>query len=297
MYLLIGYENDPCCQIVSDLLRKRGHTVYIMAEPLAGDAVFCWTFDTTNSESSLRWKDGQLIADSTWRGVLVRGRSEPVNSDGWEPADLAYIRAEVQGAFIAWIQSLPCPVINRLTADLWFRTQRPLVEWRKLFTRCGLPTLAVQVTNDVAAARCFADRWQGKLTYTPLTSSTRYPVVTTEQWAELARLMEHLTVALVEPYQGAVCYASIVGQRVIWNIDPDLSTAQRKSIDAGLCQLAQVLHTDLLQVEMLVGTEGPRCIGVHLFPEFTVHNTEEQWVLGEEIVTLLAGNYEMEEQT
>ena len=194
MYLLIGYENDPCCQIVSDLLRKRGHTVYIMAEPLAGDAVFCWTFDTTNSESSLRWKDGQLI-------------------------------------------------------------------------------------------------------YTPLTSSTRYPVVTTEQWAELARLMEHLTVALVEPYQGAVCYASIVGQRVIWNIDPDLSTAQRKSIDAGLCQLAQVLHTDLLQVEMLVGTEGPRCIGVHLFPEFTVHNTEEQWVLGEEIVTLLAGNYEMEEQT
>src|SRR5437764_172377 len=83
-------------------------------------------FDATSSPSRLRWSDERRITDMALRGVLVRGRSEPISSDGWEPGDLAYIREEIQAALLAWLQSLPCPVINRFTADLWFRPQRSL---------------------------------------------------------------------------------------------------------------------------------------------------------------------------
>jgi hypothetical protein len=296
MYLVIGYETDPCCQIVSALLRHNCHEVYTMAEPLAGDTCFCWTFDTTSSQSSLRWRDERLITDIALRGVWVRGRSEPIRSDGWEPGDLAYIREETQSALIAWLQSLPCPVINRFTADLWFQPQRPLVEWRNIFMQCGLPTLAVQITNDPAAARCFADHWQGELMYSPLTSSTRYRVATAQQWSQLAQLMEHLPVALLEPYQGTVCYASIAGSEVIWSPNPPLSIAERKAVEVGLHRLTHVLQIDLVQVELLVGNGGPRCVGIHLFPQFAVHSLQEQYALGGAIVALLTGNSETEVQ-
>ena len=96
MYLLLGYENDPCCQIVRALLHQYGHEVYMMAELFADDTFFRWTFDTTGSQSSLRWQDGRLISDNAWRGVLVRGRSGLMSSDGWKQDDLAYIREEIR---------------------------------------------------------------------------------------------------------------------------------------------------------------------------------------------------------
>jgi hypothetical protein len=293
MYLLIGHDGDPCCQIVSALLRKHGHAFYMKAEPLAGDAnFFCWTFDTIRSESSLCWQNGQLLVDQSWNGVLVRGTGEPTNPVGWEPADLAYVKAETQAALIAWLRILPCPVINRLTADLWFRPWRPLVEWRSLFERCGLPTLVVQITNDIAAAHRFSDHWHGEVTYAPLTSSTHYHTVTTQQWTELARLMEHLPVVLIEPYEGDACYACIVGQQVVWSTGSYLSTVERKVIEDGLSQLASVLQTDMVQIALLVGANGPRCIDVYVFPQFAVYSTEEQWALCEGIVTLLTGDHD-----
>jgi hypothetical protein len=294
MYLVIGYETDPCCQIVSELLRKSGHEVSTMAEPLAGDTCFCWAFDTTSSHSRLRWPDERVITDTTLRGVLVRGRSEPMSSDGWEPGDLAYIREEIPAALLAWLQSLPCSVINRFTADLWFRPQRPLVEWRRLFLHCGLPTLAVQVTNDLAAARNFAEHWQGELMYAPLTSSTRYRIATAGQWSELAQLMEHLPVALLEPYPGTLCYASIAGSAVIWSPAPPLRSAERTALEVGLQRLRRVLHLELVQVELLVGDGDVRCVDLQPFPQFAVHSLDEQYALGAAIVAVLTGTSQTE---
>jgi hypothetical protein len=294
MYLLIGYENDPCIRIVCACLRNHGHKVYTIAEPLSGDTSLCWKFDTAHSQSSFRWCEEPAIVGSALQGVLLRGTGEATNPGGWDPADLAYVNVETRAALIAWLQSLACPVVNRLTADLWFRPRRPLVAWHTLFLSCGLPTLAIQMTNDLTTARQFADRWHGELIYAPLTSSVRYPVVMTQQWSELARLMEHLPVTLLEPYQGTACYATIVGRRVIWSDESGLTVAEREAVEAGLRQLAFVLQVDLVQVELLVGTHGPRCIDVNIFPQFAVHSPEEQMALGEGIVTLLTGSHEME---
>lgn len=294
MYLLIGYEDDPCIHIVCTCLRNQGHTVYTIAEPLSGGIGLSWAFDTAHSQSSLRWYDGSLLAGSALRGVLVRGTGEPTNPEGWDPTDLAYVRVETQAALLAWLQSLPCPVVNRLTADLWFQPRRPFVAWHKLFLRCGLPTLAVQVTNDLATAQRFAERSHGEVIYAPLTSSARYPVVMAQQSAELARLMEHLPVTLLERYQGDACYATIIGQRVIWSAGSGLAVEEREVLEAGVRRLARMLQIDLVQVELLVGANGPRCIDVHIFPQFAVHSAEEQVALAEGIVTLLTGSHEME---
>jgi hypothetical protein len=294
MYLVIGDEIDPCCQIVSALLRQNGHKVSTTAEPLVGDTCFWWTFDTARSHSQLRWPDERIITDTTLCGVLVRGRSLPLRSDGWDPDDLAYMREETPAALLAWLQSLPCPVINRFTADLWFRPHRPLVEWRNIFLHCGLPTLAVQVTNNLAAARCFADHWQGELIYAPLTSSTHYRVATAGQWSQLAQLMEHLPVALLEPYQGTACYASIAGSVVIWSPNTPLSIAERTALEVGLQRLRRVLHLELVQVELLVGDGDVRCVDLQPFPQFAVHSLDEQYALGAAIVAVLTGTSQTE---
>src|SRR5262249_30234525 len=139
------------------------------------------------------------ITDHAWRGVLVRGYGVPADATNWVPEDYTYTCMEAQAALFAWLHTLACPVVNRLSADLWFFPQRSLVAWQSHFVRAGLPTPVAQVTNDFAAARRFAARWQGNLTYTPLTSRSRYTIATDEQWSELAQIMRYLPVALSEP--------------------------------------------------------------------------------------------------
>jgi len=99
--------------------------------------------------------------------------------------------------------------------------------------------------------------------------------------------MEHLPVALLEPYPGTLCYASIAGSAVIWSPAPPLSSAERTALEVGLQRLRRVLHLELVQVELLVGDGDVRCVGLQLFPQFAVHSLEEQSALGEAIVAML----------
>ena len=128
MFLLIGHESDLCCGRVEEALRGLGQAVLLTPEPLAGENTFTWTLETRGSDSRLHLADGRVIPATALRGVLVRARGGPVDSAAWSPEDLAYVRAETQAALFAWLWGLPCTVVNRLPADLWFRPQRPFVE-------------------------------------------------------------------------------------------------------------------------------------------------------------------------
>jgi len=84
----------------------------------------------------------------------------------------------IAAALLAWLWSLPCPVINRYPSALWYRPQMPLLAWQRLLRSCGIPTMETLVTNVESEARDFrrhlARNGVAGAVYGPLTSNARY---------------------------------------------------------------------------------------------------------------------------
>ena len=290
MFLLIGHESDPCCRYVAAALRDRGQPVLLTPEPLAGAMSFTWRLDPGGSTSTVQPSGQPVIDAAALRGVLVRARGGPVDPAGWVPEDLAYARAEAQAALLAWLWTLRCPGVNRLSADLWFRRQQPLLEWRALLQRCGLPAPAVQITNDLAAARRFAARRAGAVTYAPLTVAARYPVDDDRQWSELAGVLSRLPVCLLEPCDGRPSHGCVVGRQVIWDSREDPTPAERAQLAPSLRRLAAELGLTTLEIELRrVDDGGLRCVDVAPDPRLDRYDVAGQQALVAALVEALAG--------
>jgi hypothetical protein len=287
MYVLIGYPGDRCCELAGRALRQRGYEVHFAVDPFADPLVFRWILETTRSESALSLPGGAELKASALRGVLVRGPGGPASADGWTTKDLAYVQAEAHAALIAWLWSLDCPVVNRPTADLWFRPQRPYPEWRQLFEECELPALSVQITNDLNTARRFAEPWGGTAVYAPLTSTSRYPITTPGQWSELARVLDHVPVCLLEPWEEPSTRVTAVGGRTVWNQRSAISPADRAALGPALTRLATRLGLDAVQVEVAPGPRGPRCLAAEICPILELHDDQAQMAIVETLVELL----------
>ncbi len=287
MYLLIGHPADRCCQLVGESLRAAGYDALTTGAPLAGDVIFSWTLTTGDSRSTLRWRDRADMSHESLRGVFVRMPGGPADVAGWSLRDRAYVQAETNAALVAWLRSLPCRVINRPDADLWFRPQRSPGESRALFERCRLPALQSLITNDLAVARRFAVRWNGRADYAPLTSTTRYPLADDSHWAELAKVMARVPVCLIEPSVGPPLWATVIGREVIWSARPELAPDAHARFDDGLRALAATLDVEWLQVELRPGMDGPRCATLLVYPQIEMYTPAVQTTIAAGIARLL----------
>jgi hypothetical protein len=281
--LLIGYPEDRCCELVTRAAGSLGYDVVLTSDPLAAPFCVRWSFDSSAENDDTAWGEVGRTARHV-AGVLVRASGGPASAEGWDQKDLTYARTEAQAALIAWLWSLPCPVINRLRTDVWFRPRRSYPEWHALFTRCGLPTAAICITSDVEAARVFAARDGGVATYAPLTSSSRYPITEPRHWEDLARVAAHVPVCLMESGPGHSTYASVVGGHIVWNED---ATSEVKALAPGLRRLADQQGLDLFQVEIIRGPRGPLCVSADPYPLLERHDDAAESTLVARLVDLL----------
>jgi hypothetical protein len=242
LHLLLGNPGEACLAAVRDALHDRGHTSTTLASPLAQPARLAWRLDNHRSESTLAWDDESLRSDEI-ESVLILGAGW-IDPAGWEPDDLTYVQSETHAALLAWLWSLPCPVVNRFPAAIWYRPHAPLVAWHGRLRRAGLPSPRTLLTNVPRDARAFAP--DGAV-YGALSSDTRYLVTSEEDWNGLAELQRVTPVCLTEPHgeAQAVC---VVGERVVWDRDPhpELEPALRTfATEAGLaCVELAVAETE-----------------------------------------------------
>jgi hypothetical protein len=198
-------------------------------------------------------------------GVLVRGIPY-LDPAGWAPADHAYMQAELLAATLAWLAALPCPVVNRPSAESWYRGSGSLLAWRPLLRRCGLDAPEQVVTNDPADARSFgrrlADAGRFGAVYTPLTSNSGYPVADDDTWRGLAELQDRSPVCLVEPH-GPPLSACVVGRDVIWDREPPPET---RGLEPRLVALAAAADAEFLEVVTAPLRDGPGVVLVERNP-------------------------------
>src|SRR5687767_8154313 len=187
MHLLLGHSEDPCCAGVFARLEAQGLPVRIVAAPLAPPAQLTWRLDATGLASSL-YPDAP---DTAIAGVLVRdiGWLEPT---GWDATDHAHMHAELRAVSLAWLAGLACPAINRPDAAPWYRPGAPLLAWRALLRRSGLPLPEVVVTSDPAEAHAFRRRLAtggvAGAVFTPLTDAAGYLLADDDDWQRLTTL-------------------------------------------------------------------------------------------------------------
>lgn len=227
---------------------------------MAPPARFAWRLD--GDELTSRLGNGD---DSQIDSVLVRGTAW-LDPAGWAPDDHAYMQAEVLAATLAWLAGLPCPVINRPSAALWYRGRAPLLTWRPMLRRSGLRAPDQVITNDDAAARSFGRRLEDDglagAVYSPLTSEANYLVATGAAWQGLADLQERAPVCVSEPH-GATLPACVVGGKVFWDHDPPPET---RELEPRLTHLAASTRLDFLEVVTAPLRGGPGVVMVEPMP-------------------------------
>lgn len=222
MHLLLGDPQDAFCLRVRSVLEARGFATRVIASPLVHPSRFAWRLDNEQSASRLAWNDEPPIAGDDIAGVLVAGTAW-IDPAGWERDDLAYVHAETQAALLAWLWSLPCPVVNRFPAAVWCRPRIPLLFWHGLLRRCGLPAPDTLVTNVDGEARAFGERAgqenRAAVVYGPLTSDARYLVTSDQDWNGVAAMQRYAPICLTRPH-GAAQLACVVGGQVVWEGEP-----------------------------------------------------------------------------
>jgi hypothetical protein len=258
VHLLLSDPEDSCCLLVRQALESRQCEVRVLPNPLAHPAQFEWRLDNQKSMTRLVLGDGRELSERDIESVLVR-RTGWINSAGWDPADLAYMQAEMQAALIGWLWSLPCPVINRYPAEIWYRPHPPLLTWQPLLRSCGLSVTETLLTNAEEETRVFRQRLRRRgitgAVYGPLTSDARYLVATDSEWNGLDGLQRIAPISLATPHEAAqsIC---VIGERVVWAGEPRPEMIQ---LEPRLRRFAQTAGLALVEFA-LAASCGEICV-------------------------------------
>jgi len=243
MFLLLGHGDDLCCAGVHALLDQRGLDARVVAAPVAPPAKLIWRLDAAGLTSSLF----PTVPDTAITGVLVRdtGWLDPA---GWEKEDHDYMQAELRAVTLAWLAGLSCPVINRPDAAQWYRAGAPLVAWRPLLRRVGLPLGEVIITSDPAEAAAFRRRLAkdgvAGAVYAPLTNTSGYLLDDDDAWDGIVAVQERTPVCLTEPH-GASMLACVVDDTVIWDRE---QPAEVRRLDGALRRFATVAGLSFVEI-------------------------------------------------
>jgi hypothetical protein len=251
VHLVLGRPDDSCCAGVLARLRERGLAARLLADPLAPPTRFAWGLDDAGLENRVAL-DG--VSPTTISSVLVRdtGWLDPT---GWDPTDHAYMLAETRAVLLAWLTGLPCPVINRVSAALWYRPRMSALGWNPLLRRAGLPTPEILLTNDPDSARDFGRRLEangsGGAVCTPLTGDAAW-LITESNWSGLAALQKLAPACLTEPHGPTQC-ACVVGNRIVWDGAQPPTAA---GLELGLLRFAKAAGLDFVEVAVAPVRQG-----------------------------------------
>src|SRR6266542_111069 len=265
MYLLLGDYRDPWCLSVYTMLKARSLEGRIISSPLVYPSRFVWHLNNEQSESQL-WDAELPIFDNQITGVFVRSTSW-IDSNGWEPADLAYTLAETQAALLGWLWSLPCPVVNRYPAAIWYRPNAPLLSWQPLLRRCSLPASESLITNVEHEARAFehvSPTEGNSAVYKPLTGNVCYLLTSEEDWTGLAAVQRYTPVCLTHAH-GEAQFVCVVGERVVKGSQV---SSEITLLEPALRYFAKTIGLDFVELALAFTSKGLGVIAVEPYPCF-----------------------------
>jgi hypothetical protein len=264
-FLIIGRQADPCCGLVAEYARSNAYGVLLLPEsdlfPRLG---FSWQ---PPSRGTIAWDDVQL-GFSEISGVLNRGYGAPVTPDEYQTSDGRYLSAEWNALTMAWLDRMPCPVVNRLKPELWYKPRLNVADLATLVPglREFLPPTLVSTERD--EIRRFWATHAGDMFYTPLTSCAEYPVRTAADLDSLETLCGALPLQLFKLEERARLHCFVTADDVVY-LGHDGAMTQPQSSDLTAHCLAAGKALGILFYKLVLVAKprgGWYCIGLDLLP-------------------------------
>lgn len=289
MYLLLGNPQDLCCLGVQAALEARGDQTRIISNPFAYPFRFAWQLTNEESTSQLVLDQESPLSHENITGVLVR-RSGWIDPNGWETEDLAYMQLENQAALLAWLWSLPCPVVNRYPASIWYESHPHPLSWHRLLRRCGLPTPKTLITNVDDESRAFGQQLAGEgvagVVYGPLTRDIRYLISDSDDWKGLAAMQRCAPVSLTYPH-GPAQFVCVVGAETIWEGDPP---PEADELEPALHSFATSAGLAFVALAFARTHQGLCVIAVEPHPYLEHFGDRARQQIADGLVTILTAN-------
>jgi hypothetical protein len=269
LFLVLGAEQDPCCRLVQEELLARGSKVCFLRESqLFPDLKFTWEPSGESCRGIVDSTHGRLrFGDIT--AVFSRFYGIPVGPEDYNTRDGQYISAEWNALLMAWLQQIPCPVVNRLRPELWYKSHLNVPDLLSLVPGLRFKLPPALVTSSFDNARSFCRRLAGPVNYAPLTQQVSYLVQTETDVEKLAALEGSLPFYLTERVSGTKLDAFVVSRDVVL-VRTDGSVAQEipAEVQRACVQVGEALGLEFYRLSLVMTAKGEwYCFGLDRIPQ------------------------------
>jgi hypothetical protein len=145
MILVLASRSDDSARSLVDRWESHGARLLVPE----GLSVVGWHHRSFAMSSSRAVLDGVGVNITEIRGVLVRLPSVvPSDLPHIRAEDRLYVAAEMTAFLVAWLASLPCPVLNRPTPTSLAGPSFRQEQWVKSAASAGVPAATVRRTTE-----------------------------------------------------------------------------------------------------------------------------------------------------
>jgi hypothetical protein len=267
--LILGRSEDPCCRLVEEQLVKQGREALMLPEDrMLPGLRFAWTPSGSAPLGGLSYDD-QDIDFADVDGILSRAWSVPVAAEDFASADGRYICAEWNALLMAWLHAMPCPVVNRLKPQLWYKAWLNAPDLTVLLPEMGLKLPRFLITTDIAEGNAFCRSMSSPVRYSPLTQASQYRIQTAADRKKLAALGGSLPLYLTECIEGDAIDAFVVRSEVLF-VDRTgrLLNETGEEVASRCVAVTAALGLTFCKLSLVTAPQGEwYCLGIDRVPQ------------------------------
>jgi hypothetical protein len=259
--LLIGREDDLCCILVKDRLSAAGREfIFLHENQLFPGMNFAWELNQGKTSGCVGLGSECVRLDEL-DGVFARFSGITTSPEEHATKDGQYLNSEWHALARGFVESLACPVVNRLRPELWYKMRLGVADIISLAPTQRFRLPRTMVTTSVAEARSFFHSCGKRMRYSPLAMPSEYLIERDEDVEKLGALSKTLPLSLTAVVEGDAMSAFVVGPEVIFD-GPGDEIAARYCLEA-----ASSLGLTFCEFELVMTDNGDCvCLGIQYAP-------------------------------
>jgi hypothetical protein len=224
--LVVGREEDLCCELVRQHLEASGREVIFLPEDqLFPGFQFVWELQDGKSRGSVGFRGRNGAADQI-SSVLARFSGITTTAEEHKTKDGQYLNSEWHALVRGYVHSLPCPVVNRLRPELWYKARLSPLDMPSMLPGLRFRLPKTTVTTSYKDACAFFDLCGGQMQYSPISLPSNYCIATKEDMEKLERLSKVMPLFLSEVIDGETVRAFVAGNEVVFDHAPNEAAAR-----------------------------------------------------------------------
>jgi hypothetical protein len=247
--LVVGRDDDLCCKLIRNRLEAAGREiVYLPEDELFPGLHFVWELQNGKSRGSVGFAKQPVRFDQI-DSVFARFSGITTSAEEHRTRDGQYLNSEWHALARGYMQSLPCPVINRLRSELWYKSRLCVPDLVSLLPNLRFHLPKTMVTTRYEDARAFFALCGGRVRYSPLSLPSNYVLEEEAEMEKLAPLSKIMPLNLTEIVRGDSVRAFVVGRGVVFDGEPNETAASAcleaaASLDLSFCEFELIRSTD-----------------------------------------------------